>query len=153
MKVRTRENSHPVAWALVLQPSRHCSEGLRACPCHRGGRRGMERESLVWAPVGRPVEPGREPRGPALQPFASHPRGRSGHPRALQSPKYLAWAVGFRFISCRASSGNTTLPFESLKNKTQTHNQPPVAGLFQGLGVDLGGLPPGKACLGPGLGL
>ena len=47
--------------------------------------------------------------------------------------------------SCRPSSGNTTLPFESLKNKTQTHickstNQPLRA--VQDLRVDFRGRVP-----------
>lgn len=48
----------------------------------------------------------------------------------------LGCRVLFRFL--QAFPSNTTLPFESLKNKTQTHSQPPIAS-SPGSGGGLGG--------------
>lgn len=65
--------------------------------------------------------------GPVLHPTTTHQRFPPRHQRALQS-RIFCLGCRFRSVFCRLSNGNTTLPFESLKNKAQTCKPSPITG-------------------------
>lgn len=92
-----------------------------------------EAESLVRAPAPWAVELGlevglSEPRGLCSPHSPSTEDARHGIRELHRVQNIWPRLLGFSFVSCRPSNGNMTLPFENLKNKTQTYNQPPSTG-------------------------